>query len=73
MDHILLCGISLLGIFIYIIHSTITNQLSINILHCTLIIALPMQLFIHLYFSYTIKHNHVDGISGFYSNRKYRG
>ena len=61
----ILCGISLFSIFIYTFYGILTNGLSTNTLICSIIIAIPIQLLIHFYFSYAIKNNHFNGIAGF--------
>ena len=58
-------GLSLLWILAYIIHSTLTDIFHIGILICMFILCIPIQLFLHIYFSNAIKNNSFNGIAGF--------
>ena len=58
-------GISALCILAYAIHSTLTGIFSIGIFICTFILCIPVQLFMHIYFSHVIKNNSFNGIAGF--------
>lgn len=58
-------GISVLCIFSYIVHSALTNIFNPGVLICTFILCVPIQLFLHIYFSYAVKNNSYEGIAGF--------
>ena len=58
-------GISVLCILAYIIHSTLTDIFSIGVFICIFVLCIPIQLFLHIYFSYAIKNNSLHGIAGF--------
>ena len=58
-------GISALCILGYIIISALTDIFSIGTLICMFILCVPIQLFLHIYFSHAIKNNSFSGIAGF--------
>ncbi|MCR2046123.1 helix-turn-helix domain-containing protein [Acetatifactor muris] len=58
-------GISVLCILAYIIYSTLTNIFSIGVCICMFISCIPIQLFLHIYFSNAIKNDSFNGIAGF--------
>ena len=58
-------GISVLCILAYIIRSTLTDIFSIGIFICMFILCIPIQLFLHIYFSNAIKNNAFNGMAGF--------
>ncbi len=58
-------GISVLCILLYIIHSVLTDIFSIGIFICMFILCVPIQIFLHIYFSNAIKNNSFNGIAGF--------
>lgn len=58
-------GISVLCILAYIICSTLMNIFSIGIFICMFIVCVPIQLFLHIYFSNAIKNNSFNSIAGF--------
>ncbi len=58
-------GISVLCILAYIIRSTLTDIFSIGIFICMFILCIPVQLFLHIYFSNAIKNDSFHGIAGF--------
>lgn len=58
-------GISALCILVYIISSALMDIFSIGIFICMFILCVPIQLFLHIYFSNTIKNNSFNGIAGF--------
>ena len=58
-------GISVLCIVVYIINSALMDIFSIGILICMFILCVPIQLFLHIYFSNAIKNNSFSGIAGF--------
>ena len=58
-------GISVLCILAYIIHSAITGIFSAGAFICMFILCIPIQLFLHIYFSNAIKNNSFNGIAGF--------
>lgn len=58
-------GISALCILAYIIHSALTDIFSVGIFICMFILCIPIQLFLHIYFSNAIKNNSFNGIAGF--------
>ncbi|MCI8530255.1 MAG: helix-turn-helix transcriptional regulator [Lachnospiraceae bacterium] len=57
-------GISVLCILAYLIHSSLTDIFSIGIFICMFIQCIPIQLFLHIYFSNAIKNNSFHGIAG---------
>ena len=61
----ILIGISVLCILAYIIHSVLTDIFSVGIFICMFILCIPIQLFLHIYFSNAIKNNSFNGIAGF--------
>ncbi len=58
-------GISVLGILAYILHSALTGIFSAGAFICMFILCIPIQLFLHIYFSNAIKNNSFNGIAGF--------
>lgn len=64
-------GISAFCIFSYIIHSALMGTFSIGIFICMFILCVPIQLFLHIYFSSAIKNNSFSGIAGFDDKIKY--
>ncbi len=58
-------SISVLCILAYIINSTLMDTFSIGIFICMFILCVPIQLFLHIYFSNAIKNNSFSGIAGF--------
>ncbi len=58
-------GISVLCILAYILHSVLTDIFNIGIFICMFILCIPIQLFLHIYFSNAIKNNSFNGIAGF--------
>ena len=58
-------GISVLCILAYIIQSALTDIFSVGIFICMFILCIPIQLFLHIYFSNAIKNNSFNGIAGF--------
>ena len=58
-------GISVFCILAYIIHSALTDIFSVGIFICMIILCIPIQLFLHIYFSNAIKNNSFNGIAGF--------
>ena len=58
-------GISVLCILAYIIQSVLTDIFSVGIFICMFILCIPIQLFLHIYFSNAIKNNSFNGIAGF--------
>ena len=55
----------MLCILAYIIHSVLTDIFSIGIFICMFIVCIPIQLFLHAYFSNAIKNDFFNGIAGF--------
>ena len=64
-------GISVLCILAYIIHSTLTNIFRIGIFICMFILCIPIQLFLHIYFSNAIKNDSFNEIAGFDNKIEY--
>ncbi|MCI9374540.1 MAG: helix-turn-helix transcriptional regulator [Lachnospiraceae bacterium] len=64
-------GISVLCILAYIIHSALTEIFSIGIFICMFILCIPIQLFLHIYFSNAIKNDSFHGIAGFDNRTAY--
>ena len=58
-------GISVLCILAYIIHSVLADIFSIGIFIGMFIVCIPIQLFLHVYFSNAIKNDSFNGIAGF--------
>ncbi len=58
-------GISVLCILTYMIHSALTDIFSIGTFICMFILCIPIQLFLHIYFSNAIKNDSFHGIAGF--------
>ena len=58
-------GISVLCILAYIIHSALTDSFSVGIFIGMFIVCIPIQLFLHVYFSNAIKNDSFNGIAGF--------
>ncbi|MDE6747765.1 MAG: helix-turn-helix domain-containing protein [Lachnospiraceae bacterium] len=58
-------GISALCILAYIISSVLMDTFSIGIFIYMFILCVPIQLFLHIYFSNAIKNNSFSGIAGF--------
>ena len=58
-------GISVLCILAYIIQSALTDIFSVGIFIFMFILCIPIQLFLHIYFSNAIKNNSFNGIAGF--------
>lgn len=58
-------GISVLCILAYIIQSVLMDIFSVGIFICMFILCIPIQLFLHIYFSNAIKNNSFNGIAGF--------
>ncbi|MDE7351942.1 MAG: helix-turn-helix domain-containing protein [Acetatifactor sp.] len=58
-------GLSALCILVYIISSALMDIFSIGIFICMFILCVPIQLFLHIYFSNAIKNNSFNGIAGF--------
>lgn len=58
-------GISVLCIFAYVISSVLLNNFNIGTLICMFILCVPIQLFLHIYFSNVINNDSFIGIAGF--------
>ncbi len=58
-------SISVLCILAYIINSTLMDTFSVGVFICMFILCVPIQLFLHIYFSNAIKNNSFSGIAGF--------
>lgn len=61
----ILIGISALCILAYSIHGALTDIFSIGTFIWMFILCVPIQLFLHIYFSSAVKHNAFNGIAGF--------
>ena len=64
-------GISVLSILVYMIYSNTQNVFSIGILILMFVLCIPIQLFLHVYFSYAVKNNSFSGIAGFDNKTEY--
>lgn len=64
-------GISVLCILAYIVNSAVRDTFSIGMLICMFILCVPIQLFLHIYFSNAIKNNSFSGIAGFDDKTEY--
>ena len=58
-------GISVLCMLAYIIQSALTDSFSVGIFICMVILCIPIQLVLHIYFSNAIKNHSFNGIAGF--------
>ena len=67
----ILIGISALCIVAYIIKCSIWGHLSIGTLVCMFVICVPLQLFLHIYFSYAINTDSFNGIAGYNDKIEY--
>ena len=56
--------LSALCILIYLIASIVLNTFNMGTLICLFVLFVPMQSFIHLFFSNAIKYNSFEGIAG---------
>ena len=65
---LLYIGLSALCIVIYLIASILFNRFTIGTLICLFILFVPIQTFLHLFFSNAIKYDSFEGIAG-YSNK----
>lgn len=64
-------GISTVCFISYIIISNLLNIFTFGTLVCMFIIWIPIQLFLHVYFSHAIKQNSYTGIAGFSEKIEY--
>jgi len=64
-------GISIVCIIAYGITSTLLDFFSIGVLICMFIICIPIQLFLHIFFSNAIKLHSFNGIASFDNNIEY--
>jgi len=64
-------GISTVCFISYIIISNLLNTFTFGTLVCMFIIWIPIQLFLHVYFSHAIKQNSYTGIAGFSEKIEY--
>lgn len=58
-------GISILCILVYVLNSALSGIFHIGILICMFVICVPIQLFLHIYFSNAVKNDSFSGIAGF--------
>lgn len=58
-------GISVLCICAYVINSALLSIFSMGTLICMFVLCLPIQVFLHIYFSNAIAHDSFNGIAGF--------
>ena len=59
-------GISVLCVFIYVIHGVRFNsRIGIGVLICMFVLCIPIQLFLHIYFSNAIRNDSFNGIAGY--------
>ena len=58
-------GISALCILVYVFNSALLGIFHIGTLICMFVICIPIQLFLHIYFSNAIKNDSFSGIAGF--------
>lgn len=68
----LFCAFSLISILLYCIYCGVTGQIQAGALICMIIIAVPIQLFMGVYFSNAIKNESYSGIAGFSDKIEYR-
>lgn len=64
-------GISIVCIIAYIVVSNLFTRFSFGTLLCVFIICVPMQLFLHIYFSNAINNDSYTGIAGFSDKIEY--
>lgn len=65
---LLYIGLSALCIVIYLIASILLDRFNVGTLICLFILFMPIQTFLHLFFSNAIKYDSFEGIAG-YSNK----
>lgn len=58
-------GISVLCILVYVFYSAVSGIFHVGVLICMFVICVPIQLFLHIYFSNAIKNDSFSGIAGF--------
>lgn len=58
-------GISILCIFIYSICSILLDIFNVGTFICMFVLCIPIQLFMHIYFTYAINNDSFSGIAGF--------
>ena len=63
--------LSALCILIYLIASIVLNTFNMGTLICLFVLFVPMQSFIHLFFSNAIKYNSFEGIAGYDNSIEY--
>lgn len=64
-------GISVVCMFVYVISSIMLDIFSIGTLICMFVVCVPIQLFLHIYFSNAINNDSFSGIAGFDDKIKY--
>lgn len=64
-------GISAVTTLVYIFYSNVQNSFSLGTLILMFVLCIPIQLFLHIYFSYAIKNNSLSGIAGFDNKTEY--
>lgn len=64
-------GISVLCIVAYIINSALSDIFSMGTFICMFVLCVPIQLFLHIYFSNAVNHDSFNGIAGFDNKIEY--
>ncbi len=64
-------GISILCISVYVTGSALLDIFSIGAFICMFILCIPIQLFLHLYFSHAVKNDSFSTIAGFDNKTEY--
>lgn len=65
-------GCSVLAMIFYLGYSIAYHTFSMGVFLCAFIVAIPIQLFLHLYFTSTLKSGNFSGIAGFDSGTEYK-
>lgn len=67
----ILIGVSIVCVIVYMVASNLLAEFSFVTLLCVFIICVPIQLFLHIYFSNAINNNSFTGIAGFSDKIEY--
>lgn len=65
-------GISLLSILLYTMFCVGQGSFSVGTLVCVIVLAVPIQLFMHVYFCHAVKSHDFTGIAGFQEKTEYQ-
>lgn len=64
-------AVSLITIMVYMVVGIVSKNLSAGTFICVFIMAVPMQLFVHLYFANAVKNSSFTGLAGYNSKTGY--